>query len=132
MAAELDAIPGLRQKLSGHYAGLPEIVAEHFQPGTREALLVAFLNREGFGEPWVPKPGAQGLPERGTYVGDEIAVMRENVRRRQETGTSLSGAGFGRDCRFAGRSMYRVRWRSENGSIAEIFAGADECFVEML
>ncbi|MEM8789465.1 MAG: hypothetical protein AAGE76_14490, partial [Pseudomonadota bacterium] len=98
LAAQLEAIPGLRRKPSGHYAGLEEIVARHFPVGSREEVLLAFLNREGFGRPLVPEPGAEGASERVSYTGAEIRGRFENLKRRQQNGTSLTGSFLYTEC----------------------------------
>lgn len=123
LANQLAAIPGLRRQPSGHYAGLNEIVAEHFPVGSSEELLIAFLNREGFGEPLPPSDIVGGFDPRVRFTGPS------QVDQRKREGSSLTGSFLEARCGF-GWSIYKVTWRTNDTQIVEIFSDVLRCAID--
>lgn len=128
LAIQLDAIPSLRRRPSGHYEGLNLIVAQHFPIGSSEELLIAFLNREGFRKPIPPHPQIGGSLRGIRFRGDAALAAIEERKRRKRLGTSLTWTGFSSACRFGSTSSYKVVWRARSGIVLEIYSDVEVCF----
>ena len=128
LAIQLDAIPGLRRRPSGHYEGLHRIVAQHFPVGSSEELLIAFLNREGFRKPRPPHPQRGGRTRGFRLSGDAARAAIDERKRRNRLGTSLTGAAFNSECRFGSTSRYKVIWRARSGVLREIYSDVEVCY----
>lgn len=131
LAAQLDAIPGMRRLSSGQYAGLEEIVAEYLPIGSREDLLIAFLNREGFSKPLIPDVSAIGLNRKLSLSGQDGLDAFAEGRQRRDAGASLSGTTLRLQCRNGGTSRYRVTWRSNSGRLSEIYSDTEFCIINL-